>query len=165
MNKFEIVAAAIFLFATSASQAADRLDKYVICVNSARAKAESPSRIRAYTDQGCTTNAAYIDLKGVHKPKCNENVCWNAPPQHIIISASILDHSSGGNSHAIGPTAYLPNREFTTSICTEVSAESGDLTKGRGWQKISADVDIKHTITEAERSAIEAECFKKATEQ
>lgn len=143
------------LFPVSAS--ANIIAEYKRCVDQRVAEAERPRVVEAYRDSGCTTGKTSFD--GARK-SCNQTVCWNAPPNNLIVDAKVWDHAASGSEHSFTATQYLPSRDFATSICNTVQARSpsGALHGKRGWQKISADVTISRQITRPERDEIEAKC-------
>ena len=129
---------------------------YKRCIEEKRAAIEQPKEVEAYRDNGCTTKATSLDGT---RHRCDQNVCWNAPPGHLIVLANIWNSSAAGTEHQYGATQYLPSREFATSICNSVYALSGSgPASGRGWQKLSANVTIVRKMTDSERAGIEAEC-------
>lgn len=135
------------------------LAEYKRCVSETRADMEKPNTVEAYRDRGCT--ADQTNWRG-ERQSCNANVCWEAPPNNLVVEAKVWDHSASGSEHTYGPTQYLPSREFATSFCNTVQARSpSGAGSGRGWQKLSADATVRRQITEAEREKIEADCEKK----
>lgn len=147
------------IFISSEIFAADSLiAKYKQCVSEARAEMEKPKKIQAYRDNGCTTDNTSITGE---RDSCSKNVCWNSPPNTLIVAAEVWSHGGNGSSHSFDPVEYSPSREFATQICNKVRARSkSGNAAGRGWQKLSADVTVRRQITEAERDSIEAKCEK-----
>ena len=133
------------------------LQRYKQCVNAKRAELEKPVVKEAYRDRGCRTDPT--DSVTGARDGCNENICYEAAPNNLIVDARVWDHSARGSEHSYGPTQYLPTRDFATRFCNTVQARSpSGRGSGRGWQKLSADVTLKRQITDAEREAIEASC-------
>ena len=138
---------------------ADLAVKYEQCIASAIKVLENPTRIEAYRDEGCTTGQT--NLKG-ERQRCEKDICHSAPKNMLIVEAEVSSHSNNGTDTRVGETQYFPNRESATRFCNTVHARSphGPLS-GRGWQKISAYVTLKHQITDDKREEIKAECERK----
>lgn len=153
-----------FIMLPSSVLAEGILAKYKRCVAEKRADLEKPQKKKAYRDRGCRTSSTNR-LTGA-RDSCRANICWDAPPHHLIVEANIWSHSAAGSEHSFGSTDYLPSREFSTKFCTPVHARSpSGRTSGRGWQKLSADVTLKRQITPAETAKIESECEREVLGQ
>ena len=130
--------------------------EYRRCIAEKIARMEQPRVVEAYRNQGCETNVTSLTGK---KSGCHNTVCYNAPPDHFIVSVAVSDHSAAGTNNRIEGNSYTPAGTYPTTVCTGVSADSNSGPGGtRGWQKISADVTLQRRISNPDRSAIESEC-------
>lgn len=150
----------LMMFIPSHILAADILEQYMQCVDSARSELMKPTQRNAYKNRGCKTD--FTNWKN-ERSSCNENICWDAPPNNRITDSKVWSHSANGSEHTFDETKYLPTRDAATKICNYVHARSTKLQDGneRGWQKISADVTLERQITSAETEKIESDCKKK----
>ena len=139
---------------------------YKRCVEEKRVKQKMPYKKEAYNDRGCVTGQA--DWWTGERDDCSQNVCWTAPPNHIILDAEIQSQSAAGSEHGFGETEYKPYRKDgggATEICNTTWAWSHGRGGGRGWQKIGAVVTLQRVLTEADQKKIEVDCTQEVYEE
>jgi hypothetical protein len=134
------------------------LQRYKQCVELKRSQLAQPKTFVAFENRGCTTKHTAWDGT---RYSCDEDVCYESPPNTIILGARVWDASGAGSEHSYGETRYLPTRDAATKICNSVHARGGSGPYGgRGWQKLSAEVTIQPRPTDSQLREIEASCEK-----
>jgi hypothetical protein len=111
---------AVAIFPTTIQAETNVLQKFRLCLQEKRAELEKPFTRSAYQDQGCISDSAN-DFTGERRT-CDRRICWDSPPNHIILSAAVSSHSAGGSNHRFSPVEYLPTRDAATRICNTVHA-------------------------------------------
>ena len=164
-----IIATMLMLSSLSKGTVAGSLDapeilhEYRHCVETKRAAFRKTYWKDAYSDKGCYADQVGWDNK---RHWCHEDVCWDAPPNHIIVDAEVWSHSASGSPADYGEIRYLPTREAATRICNTVRARSErPRYSGRAWQKLSAKVSLQSQLTEEDLRKISADCEQKVLYQ
>ena len=133
------------------------IQRYKQCVDAKIAELQKPIVKDAYRNRGCTTDAT--DNVTGERDGCSSDICYESPPNNLILEADVWDSSAAGSEHSFGETRYLPSRDFATKFCNKVKARSPEgRFSGRGWQKISARVTLEPQITDPQRESVEASC-------